>query len=191
MTESSLGESVDARHWVACMARVAGERDKQSFMQLFDYFSPRVNAYLLGLGVDAGLAEDLSQEALLALWNKAHLYESKKAAVSTWLFRVARNLWIDRLRKQRAIVYELEDEYLEAGMGAQDPEEDTGQLDSDRIQEALASLPRNQAQVVFKAYFEGKSHSEIAADTGMPLGSVKSSLRLALQTLRQKYGEEV
>lgn len=190
MTDS-VGESVDARHWIVCMEQVARQRDKQSFMELFDYFSPRVNAYLLGMGVDSGLAEDLSQEALLALWNKAHLYQPRKAAVSTWLFRVARNLWIDRLRKQRATVYELDDEYLEAGVGAEDPEEDTGELDADRIQEALEALPRNQAQVVYKAYFEGKSHSEIAADTGMPLGSVKSSLRLALQALREKYGENV
>ncbi len=190
MTDS-LGVSNDPKHWVACMTKVAEARDKQSFMALFDHFSPRVNAYLLGQGVEPGMAEDLPQEALLALWNKAHLYKPDKAAVSTWLFRVARNLWIDRLRKQRATVYELEDEYLESGVGAQDPEEDTGELDSDRIQQALDGLPRNQAHVVYKAYFEGKSHSEIAADTGMPLGSVKSSLRLALHALRQKYGEEV
>ncbi|WP_372777413.1 sigma-70 family RNA polymerase sigma factor [Litorivivens sp.] len=189
MTDS-LGEGIDPKYWIDCMAKVAEGRDKQSFMALFDHFSPRVNAYLLGQGVEAGMAEDLTQEALLTLWNKAHLYQPKKAAVSTWLFRVARNLWIDRLRKQRAKVYELEDEFLEAGVGALDPEEDTGELDSDRIQEALAALPQNQAQVVYMAYFEGKSHSEIAADTGMPLGSVKSGLRLALQSLRKKYGEE-
>ncbi len=189
MTDS-VGESVDARHWISCMEQVAKQRCKQSFMELFDYFSPRVNAYLLGMGADSGLAEDLSQEALLALWNKAHMYQSRKAAVSTWLFRIARNLWIDRLRKQRAAIYELDEEYLEAGLGAQDPDEDTGALDADKIQQALVDLPRNQAQVVYKAYFEGKSHSEIAADTGMPLGSVKSSLRLALQALRVQYGEE-
>lgn len=187
----SVGESVDGQYWASCMEKIASQRDKQSFMELFDYFSPRVNAYLLGMGVESGLAEDLCQEALLTLWNKSHLYQPRKAAVSTWLFRVARNLWIDRLRKQRATIYELQDEYLDAGMGAQDPEEDTGELDADRIQRALEALPRNQAQVVYKAYFEGKSHSEIAADTGMPLGSVKSSLRLALQALREKYGESV
>ncbi|MFT5032719.1 MAG: RNA polymerase sigma factor (sigma-70 family) [Bermanella sp.] len=190
MTDS-VGESVDARHWILCMEQIASYRDKQSFMELFDYFSPRVNSYLLGMGADSGLAEDLSQEALLALWNKSHLYQSRKAAVSTWLFRIARNLWIDRLRKQRAVVYELDDEYLEAGLGAIDSEEDTGELDADKIQQALDALPRNQAQVVYKSYFEGKSHSEIAGDTGMPLGSVKSSLRLALRVLREKYGESV
>merc|ERR1712108_51864 len=78
-----------------------------------DHFSPRVNAYLLGQGVEASMAEDLTQDALLALWNKAHLYKRDKAAVSTWLFRVARNLWIDKLRKQRGVAYESEDSLVE------------------------------------------------------------------------------
>ncbi len=188
MTDS-VGDNVDAQHWVICMEQIAGRRDKQSFMELFDYFSPRVNSYLQGMGADVGLAEDLSQEALLTLWNKSHLYQSRKAAVSTWLFRIARNLWIDRLRKHRGAVYALDDEYLEAGLGVEYPEDDFGALDADKIQKALDALPRNQAQVVYKTYFEGKSHSEIAGDTGMPLGSVKSSLRLALQALRAMYGE--
>ena len=171
-------------HWADCMERVAQERDKKSFMQIFDHFSPRVNSYLQGQGVDAAAAEDLTQEALLALWNKAHLYRRDKAAVSTWLFRVARNLWIDKLRKQRGIAYESEDEIND--LVDHDP---TLDADGDRLLAVMETLPSNQASVVYKSYYEGKSHSEIAEETGMPLGSVKSSLRLAIRSFRQHFVE--
>jgi RNA polymerase sigma factor (sigma-70 family) len=174
-------------YWASCMQRVADERDKSSFMQLYDYFSPRVNAYLVGQGVDAAGAEDLTQEALLALWNKAHLYNPEKAAVSTWLFRVARNLWIDKLRKQRGVAYESDDGLADVAVVSND----YGEADGDRLQAVLETLPRNQAQVVYKSYYEGKSHSEIAQETGMPLGSVKSSLRLAIKAFRQHFGGDV
>ncbi|WP_372864056.1 sigma-70 family RNA polymerase sigma factor [Spongiibacter sp.] len=170
--------------WAECMLKVAENRDKDSFMLLFDHFSPRVNAYLLGQGAAAAMAEDLTQEALLALWNKAHLYNREKAAVSTWLFRVARNLWIDRLRRQRGIAYESDENLVEAAAS-----EPTLDADGERLLAVIAQLPRNQAQVVYKSYYEGKSHSEIALEAGMPLGSVKSSLRLAIRALRRHFGE--
>ncbi len=170
--------------WADCMVKVAEQRDKHSFMLLFDHFSPRVNAYLLGQGAASSIAEDLTQEALLALWNKAHLYRREKAAVSTWLFRVARNLWIDRLRKQRGIAYESDDNLAETV--SSEPSLDA---DGERLMAVIAGLPNNQAQVIYKSYYEGKSHSEIALETGMPLGTVKSSLRLAIRAFRQHFGE--
>ncbi|WP_373077746.1 sigma-70 family RNA polymerase sigma factor [Zhongshania sp.] len=184
MAELAVEQARNGEFWAECVERIAQERDKHSFMQLFDYFSPRVNAYLLGQGADAAMAEDLSQEALLALWNKAHLYSREKAAVSTWLFRVARNLWIDRLRKQRGIAYESDENLAETV-------DDEARLNADgeRLKAVLDTLPQSQAQVVYKSYYEGKSHSEIAAETGMPLGSVKSSLRLAIKVFRQHFGE--
>ena len=139
---------------------------------------------MLGQGVEASMAEDLTQDALLALWNKAHLYKRDKAAVSTWLFRVARNLWIDKLRKQRGVAYESEDSLVET----YEPEPSVN-ADGDRLKKLMEQLPNNQAQVVYKSYYEGKSHSEIAQETGMPLGSVKSSLRLAIRAFRQHFGE--
>ena len=126
----------------------------------------------------------MTQDALLALWNKAHLYKREKAAVSTWLFRVARNLWIDKLRKQRGVAYESEDSLVET----YEPEPSVN-ADGDRLKRLMDQLPNNQAQVVYKSYYEGKSHSEIALETGMPLGSVKSSLRLAIRAFRQHFGE--
>lgn len=184
MAEVATQQERTGAFWADCMERVAKERDKQSFMLLFDHFSPRVNAYLLGQGVESATAEDLTQDALLALWNKAHLYKREKAAVSTWLFRVARNLWIDRLRKQRGIAYEADDKLVES----YEPEP-TLNADGDRLKKVIEQLPNNQAQVVYKSYYEGKSHSEIASETGMPLGSVKSSLRLAIRAFRQHFGD--
>lgn len=186
MAEESAEVVKNGAYWADCMAAVAEDRDKQRFMELYDHFSPRVNAYLGAQGVDSAMAEDLAQEALLALWNKAHLYKREKAAVSTWLFRVARNLWIDKMRKQRGIAYEADDSLAEL-----ETTEMTLEADGDRIKAVLDQLPTNQAQVVFKSYFEGKSHSEIAEETGMPLGSVKSSLRLAIRAFRQHFGVDV
>ncbi|WP_373087276.1 sigma-70 family RNA polymerase sigma factor [Zhongshania sp.] len=185
MAELAVEQARNGEFWADCVERIAQERDKHSFVQLFDYFSPRVNAYLLGQGAEPAVAEDLSQEALLALWNKAHLYSREKAAVSTWLFRVARNLWIDRLRKQRGIAYELDENLAETV-------DDEARLNADgeRLKAVLGTLPQSQAQVVYKSYYEGKSHSEIAGETGMPLGSVKSSLRLAIKAFRQHFGED-
>ncbi|MBB5188664.1 MULTISPECIES: sigma-70 family RNA polymerase sigma factor [Zhongshania] len=185
MAELAVEQARNGEFWADCVERIAQERDKHSFMQLFDYFSPRVNAYLLGQGAEAAMAEDLSQEALLALWNKAHLYSREKAAVSTWLFRVARNLWIDRLRKQRGVAYESDENLAETV-------DDEARLNADgeRLKAVLDTLPQSQAQVVYKSYYEGKSHSEIAGETGMPLGSVKSSLRLAIKAFRQHFGED-
>ncbi|GAB3378243.1 sigma-70 family RNA polymerase sigma factor [Spongiibacter taiwanensis] len=187
MADNATGQeqAPSGKFWAECMEKIAQERDKRSFLLLFDHFSPRVNAYLLGQGVDSATAEDITQEALLALWNKAHLYRPEKAAVSTWLFRVARNLWIDKLRKQRGIAYEQDDRLAD-----ELTEEPTMAPDGDRLRAAMEALPVNQAQVVFKSYYEGKSHSEIAAETGMPLGSVKSSLRLAIKAFREQFGEQ-
>lgn len=184
MADEAAEQEQSGRFWADCIEKVAQDRDKRSFLLVFDHFSPRVNAYLLGQGVDHATAEDITQEALLALWNKARLYRREKAAVSTWLFRIARNLWIDRLRKQRGIAYET-DERLADELDV----EPTLSVDGDRLKSALDELPLNQAQVVYKSYYEGKSHSEIAAETGMPLGSVKSSLRLAIKAFREQFGE--
>lgn len=184
MADIAAKQERNGEFWADCVTRIAESRDKDSFMLVFDHFSPRVNAYLLGQGAASSIAEDLAQEALLALWNKAHLYHRDKAAVSTWLFRVARNLWIDKLRKQRGIAYESDDNLEETV----DPDVRLN-ADGDRLKAVLDTLPVNQAQVVYKSYYEGKSHSEIAQETGMPLGSVKSSLRLAIKAFRQHFGE--
>ncbi len=165
------------RHWNECLEAVSRTRDKATYMRFYDHFAPRLKSWLLGLTKDSTLAEELVQETMLTVWRKAHLYDSGKAAASTWLFRVARNLHLDYLRKQqvkdRNQHYLVEDEY----------EEQDVTHDSVKIRDAIKRLPVQQAQVIYKSYFEGKSHQEISDELGVPLGSVKSSLRLAFQKL--------
>lgn len=173
--------------WPACVERVARYQCRDSFMQLFDYYAPRISRYLQLQGASAATAEDLSQEALLSLWRKAHLYDASKASVSTWLFRIARNQMIDQLRRERGMAYELEDAAEELIADDEAP----AAADAVVLHRKVSQLPDAQSKLVYKSYFEGKSHAEIAAETGQPLGSVKSRLRAALKSLRRQFDAEV
>ncbi len=173
--------------WAACVARVAEQRCRDSFMQLFDHYAPRLNSYLRQQGASAELAEELAQEALLSLWRKAALYNPEKAQVSTWLFRIARNLMIDQLRRERGIAYDTAEAADEPVMEDEAPDA----TDAETLRRKIATLPQEQLTLVYKNFFEGKSHAEIATETGQPLGSVKSRLRAALQRLRGQLEAEV
>lgn len=176
----------DAKDRFALLAkRVAAQRDRAAFIELFDYFAPRINAYLQRLGMKQGLAEDLAQDVMLTLWQKAHLFDPAKSSLSTWLFRVARNRRIDVLRRDRSGMIDPHDpifvpstpESPETGM-------DAAKRDA-RVRIAMAELPGEQLDLVRLAFFDGLSHTEIAEQTGQPLGTVKSRIRLAFARLRK------
>jgi len=172
--------------WSALVVKVAQDECRESFMALFDHFAPRISSYLRQQGLTDDLAEDLSQETMLTLWRKAQQYNPQKAQVSTWVFRIARNLMIDNHRKQRGIAYELDDALLDVSVDDDSPIS----ADASVVQRKIAELPEVQADLVYKSFFEGKSHSEIAKETGQPLGSVKSRLRAAMKFLRQELNPE-
>ncbi len=184
---AELAKTEQTPDWADCVARVASERCRASFLQLFDYYAPRLNSYLRQQGASDEMAEELAQEALLSLWRKAHLYDPGKAQVSTWLFRIARNLMIDQLRRERGIAYDALDAADEPVMEDQAPEAS----DAEALRRQIATLPEEQLTLVYKNFFEGKSHAEIAHETGQPLGSVKSRLRAALKRLRGQLDAEV
>ncbi|MEM9710143.1 MAG: sigma-70 family RNA polymerase sigma factor [Pseudomonadota bacterium] len=168
--------------WVAHMHRISTVRDKAAFGELFQYFAPRVKAFLMKSGADEGLAEDCAQDVMVTLWNKAHMFDPTRASVATWIFTIARNRRIDALRKDRR----PEPEDLAWG-----PEEEPDQADvmtlqqeTDRLGEAIKALPEKQRELIEKAYFGDLSHGEIATETGLPLGTIKSRIRLALERLR-------
>ena len=159
-------------------------RDRQLFVRLYDYFAPRLKNHLIRKGAHADVAEELVQETMLSVWRHCDSYNPDKAAVSTWIFRIARNLWIDRMRKEKPGFTVPMDVYPEMGFEPSD-----APADSDKLVQAISNLPHQQSQLVYKVYFEGKSHREIADDMDIPLGSVKSGLRLAFDKLRKQIGQ--
>ena len=165
--------------------RVAADRDRQAFIRLFDHYAPRINAYLMRLGTENGVAEELTQEVMVTLWRKAALFDRTKSSVGTWLFRIARNRRIDALRRDRMSDVDQNDpSFLPT-----EPEEAGSLIDTQRREErirlALTGLPEEQLQLVELAFFKGLSHSQIADETGLPLGTVKSRIRLAFTRLRR------
>ncbi len=164
---------------------LARYRDKQLFLKLYDHFAPRLKHYLIRQGATEEQSEEVLQEAMLSVWQNCASYDPEQSAVSTWIFRIARNQWIDHLRKVKPQLLASIDLY---------PEQSTDlpeyQADQKQLKAAMDTLPTNQAQLVFKAYYEGKSHREIAGDLDIPLGSVKSGLRLAFRKLRSYMGGE-
>ncbi len=172
------------------LRRIAENRDRAAYAALFGHFAPRVKAYMRKLGAADAQAEDLAQEALLAVWHKAASFDPGRAGASTWVFTIARNLRIDALRK-----------LPKGGMADADslpePADDAPGADAvletrardGRLRAALDTLPAEQARLVKLAFYEDRPHSEIEHLLGIPLGTVKSRLRLAMQRLRAAMEE--
>ncbi|MTH97832.1 sigma-70 family RNA polymerase sigma factor [Roseibium sp. RKSG952] len=167
------------------IVKVANDRDKSAFTELFDHFAPRLKGYLMKQGADGNLAEEIAQDVMVTLWRKADLFDPSKSSASTWLFRIARNRRIDRLRRQKTAELDPEDPSLHPTGPADAGTEIDARLREKRVRAALKSLPEEQREVVRLAFFIGLSHSEIADKTGLPLGTVKSRIRLAFGRLRQ------
>nr|WP_235859895.1 sigma-70 family RNA polymerase sigma factor [Tranquillimonas rosea] len=180
-----MPDTIDA-DWTEHLSRIRHDRDQEAFAEVFGHFAPRVKAFLMRSGATEAQAEDCAQDVMATLWNKAHLYDPGRASPATWIFTIARNRRIDTLRKQRR----PEPEDLPWGPEAEPDQEDVVALqqDSDRLAAALADLPEKQRQLIERAYFADLTHSEIAAETGLPLGTIKSRIRLALERLRHKMG---
>lgn len=167
------------------LQRVAEHGDEEAFAKLFQTYAPRVKSYMMRQGADAATAEELAQETLATVWRKAAMYSADKGSVSTWIFTIARNLRIDRLRREMTWV-ELPPGRDELPSSDPQPDETLVALEREqRVKAALAALPADQSQVVQLSYVEGLSHSEIAERLGLPLGTVKSRMRLAYEKIRQ------
>jgi RNA polymerase sigma-70 factor (ECF subfamily) len=166
------------------IAAIAQTSDRQAFATLFNYFFPRVKAYLMRLGTPANVAEELAQETMLRVWRKAAYYAPESGGASTWVFVIARNLRIDRLRGEEPVApvaLDPSDQPNEPLMG------ESAMLATERdarMREALRSLSDEQAQIVRLFFYEERPHSEIAMLLSIPLGTVKSRVRLAIERLR-------
>lgn len=164
--------------------RIAQRQDRSALAALFGYYGPRVKSMMLKLGAADALAEDLVQETFLTVWRKAALYSNQRGAASTWIFTIARNLRIDQLRRQSNKPYED----LEAVELASDTPTGSMLVEQhqvvDRVSAALVKLPAEQQEVVRLSFVHDMPHAEIAEKVGIPLGTVKSRLRLAYERLR-------
>lgn len=174
----------DEKDWVALMLRVRDHQDRAAFAALFQHFAPRVKGFLMKSGAGASLAEECAQDVMATLWQKSHLFDPARASVATWVYAIARNRRIDALRRARR----AEPEELDWGP---EPEPDQAEVmeaqeETERLGRALAALPGPQRTLIERAFYGDLSHSEIAAETGLPLGTIKSRIRLALEKLRHQ-----
>jgi len=164
---------------------LVGERqDRKAFADLFRYFAPRCKAYALRIGCPDGEAEELTQEAMVSVWRRAETFDRTKAAASTWIFTIVRNKRIDKMRREKPVMAEFEQ--LERLPAVTVDPGDASDATRVRIvmREAVDALPADQKLVLEKAFYEDKSHSQVAEELQLPLGTVKSRIRLALSRLR-------
>ena len=204
MTEGGGPSPPAAAALAGHLVAVGRARDRAAFAALFVHFAPRVKTYLLRLGTTEARAEELAQETMLMVWRRAALFDPGRAAASTWVFAVARNLRADALRRERPQTAPAGEAGGEPPPGAAtgaavavpDPapgaEETLASAQRQtRLRDALRALPEEQARVLELSYFGGRSHAEIGRELGVPLGTVKGRLRLALARLRAALeGEE-
>lgn len=169
-------------NWVELMIQVRDQRDRKAFAALFTHFGPRVKGFLIKSGADATTAEECVQDVMTTLWHKASLFDPTRASVSTWIFTIARNRRIDMLRRDRR----PEPEDLPWGPEPEPEQADVLALqqETEHLSAALKTLPDEQRDLIEKAYFGDLTQSEIAKVTGLPLGTIKSRIRLALDRLR-------
>jgi RNA polymerase sigma-70 factor (ECF subfamily) len=171
---------------------VAQVQDRKAFAQLFAYFAPRVKGFLIRTGLAESVAEEVTQEVMIAVWRKASYFDPSRAGASTWVFTIARNQRIDRLRRARSRtadhLLDLSDE-----PGTPPSGEDIVIMAEreEEVRKALATLSNEQATIVKLSFFSEAPHAEIARELGIPLGTVKSRVRLALNRLRTLLDRDI
>lgn len=184
-----LGEA-DRRRFADLLAMVAERQDRDAYAQLFSYYAPRVKSYLMRLGADSGLAEEIAQDVMVTVWRKAALFDRTQASVSTWIFRVARNRRIDVFRRAKRPDLDPEETMiLPAGVEAPDARLEAMETDA-RVRAAMVDLPEEQVNLLRLAFYEGLSHSEIAGKLDLPLGTVKSRIRLAFAKMKARLEDD-
>lgn len=170
---------------------VALDGDREAFAALFKHFAPRVKAYLMRSGSAEGFAEELTQETMVSVWRKSAQFDPARASVSTWIFTIARNLCVDHHRHHGPVPVDMDELDWDAVPGPQpSPDEETHVRQREAgVRSALGRLPEEQAQVLRLSFFEEHPHAQIASELGIPLGTVKSRVRLAVNHLRRLLDE--
>ena len=168
---------------------IATDQDRTAFSDLYRRLAPSLRRFLVTRCRDAVKAEEILQETMLTIWRKAGLYDRRKASVNTWAFTIARNRLVDRIRKARRPAPDPTDPAFVQEVLAPD-DAVARERRARRLRAAMETLPEEQAAVLRSAYFEGLSQTEVADAQGVPLGTVKSRARLAIQRLRAALADD-
>ena len=186
---SSNDNQNNLSEWDRLLVRVGSNRDRSAFKKLYEHFAPRLKSFLLRIGSDMSAAEEICQESMIMVWRRAETFNPDSAGASTWIFTIARNKRIDKLRKDNRPLPDLNDpSFFQIPV---DKSDDILQRveEEKKITNALKNLPPEQAKLILSAYYEEKSHRKIADETNLPLGTVKSRIRLAINRLRTQLEE--
>lgn len=180
----------DAAYHAELVRRIAENHDRDAFAEIYDLFAGRLKSYFLRLGTNENDAEELVQESLILVWRRAAQFDRSKAGFSTWLFTIARNKSIDRIRQERRPALDPDDPMLH-------PEPETApdaalalEQEAGELRKAMENLPPEQSDLIRLAYYEEMAHGAIAEHLGLPVGTVKSRIRLAMKKLRLAFGTE-
>lgn len=169
---------------------IAEKQCRKAFTLLFEYYAPRLKSFLLRQGSDATHAEELAQEVMITVWRKAAQYDRRQASVSTWIFRIARNRRIDAFRRTKTLNAEADDPMLSPAELPHPEDEYEAREIEESVRGAMKTLPDDQVTLLKASFFDGLSHGEIAQRMNLPLGTVKSRIRLAFQKLRTRLSSE-
>ncbi len=178
--------------WSDLLVKVGEDRDREAFSRLFAHFAPLVKGFLMkGSNIGHEQAEELVQETMIKVWNKAYSFNRQKSSASTWIYTIARNSRIDLIRREARTQVEINaDDLYETGEENPSYSSIIRVRDKDAIRNNIGELPQEQLEVITKVYSEGKSHSEVSEELGLPLGTVKSRIGLALKRMNLTLAKE-
>ena len=167
-----------------CVELVGKNQDKLAFNSIFRHFAPRLKSFLVKAGSTDSQAEEVIQEVMIAVWTKSSTYDSSKSSVSTWIYTIARNKRIDKIRKERRHYLSESDEGLEIPVDSTQEKEIFSAQVSNSLKKYMSNLPEEQSKLLKLSYFYNKTHADISEELKIPLGTVKSRIRLALTKMR-------
>ncbi len=175
-----------AKRDAAWLDSIANKQDARALSELFEVYGPKLKGWLMARGVGNGTAEDIVQDVMIKVWTSAHMFDPAKASFATWVYRMTRNKWIDHQRKHgRMDVRDPELMKVIADDEVPSAEEDfMTQQSTDILREHIARLTEAQQMAIRMAFLEFKTHKQISAETGLPLGTVKTRIRSAINALK-------
>ena len=171
------------------LVAVAIDHDRAAFQAIFHHFAPRLKGFVMRQGTRGQLADEVIQETMVRVWRKAGQFDPARASASTWIFTIARNIRIDLIRKANRPEPDMNDPAFVPDPEPLPHDRLSREQEAGRLRDIVADLPVEQQEVLRLAFFEEKPHPEVAAELGIPLGTVKSRIRLAMKRIRNEFGD--